>query len=279
MLHSVLRPYSGCQFAVDANLECLGPPLQQAVLGKYMLDLARAKPEGERTHRAMRRRMAVAAHDRHSGLRQSQLGTDHVDDSLLFRAQVEQPDVEVAAVLPHHVDLEFRLRIGNRLRAVGGGHVMVLRAERAVGAADLAPRCGQPLERLRRSDLMNQMEVYIEERRLAGRFAHDMTVPNLFEECLRRHNCWNYASGEITTGIRISRDSPCGSKHDFQAARSLQIPLPVQQGEGSEMSLAENKEQTLRRKRAADSSPRQCYHSSCENRSRYRKRIARACFR
>jgi len=74
-------------------------------------------------------------------------------------------------------------------------------SESAAGCANFASRHPHRLERLRRSDLVNQMEVYIKERRFTWCFTHDMTVPNLFEECLRRHSCWDYASGEL---LRVS---------------------------------------------------------------------------
>ena len=60
----------------------------------------------------MRRRVAVAAGDRHPRLRESELRADHVDDALMTARQVEQPDAVLAAVtlerrqhvLGHHVE-------------------------------------------------------------------------------------------------------------------------------------------------------------------------------
>ena len=47
----------------------LRPVLQQALRREHVLDLARADAEGQRAEGAVRRRVAVAAHDRHARLR------------------------------------------------------------------------------------------------------------------------------------------------------------------------------------------------------------------
>jgi hypothetical protein len=75
-------------------------------------DLGGADAERHRSERAVRRRMTVAAGNRHPGLRQAELRTDHVDDALALVAEVVERDAEVAAValerrdhvLGHHVE-------------------------------------------------------------------------------------------------------------------------------------------------------------------------------
>ena len=57
----------------------------------------------------------------------------------------------------------------------------VLRAEGAIQASDFAPGLGQTLERLRRGNLVNQMEVYINKRGLTWALAYDVTVPDFLK--------------------------------------------------------------------------------------------------
>jgi hypothetical protein len=47
--------------------------------------------------------------------------------------------------------------------------------------ADGSTRHPQSIERLRRGNFMDQMSIDVEQRRLAGRSAHDMSIPNFFE--------------------------------------------------------------------------------------------------
>jgi hypothetical protein len=55
----------------------------QALRREEVPDLAGPYPEGQRADRPVGRRVAVAAGDRHPGLRQTELGADHVDDALV----------------------------------------------------------------------------------------------------------------------------------------------------------------------------------------------------
>ena len=48
-----------------------------------MLDFGSTDAEGDRPECAVGRGVGVAAHHRHTGLRQSQLGADYVDDTLV----------------------------------------------------------------------------------------------------------------------------------------------------------------------------------------------------
>ncbi len=72
--------------------------LHEALGREHVFDLARPDPERERTERAVRRGMRVAAHDRHPRLRDSQFGADHVDDSLVLGAERVDRDLELRAV-------------------------------------------------------------------------------------------------------------------------------------------------------------------------------------
>ena len=77
----------GAQRALEAHLERLRLALQQALRREHVLDLARADAERERAERAVRRGVAVAAHDGHARLREPELGADHVDDARAARSR------------------------------------------------------------------------------------------------------------------------------------------------------------------------------------------------
>src|SRR5207253_6613281 len=82
--------------------------LRQRLRREHVLDLRRADAEGEGAERAVRRRMAVAANDRHPRLRQPELRPDHVDDSLPTAPGCEQPDAELVAVALERFELRAR---------------------------------------------------------------------------------------------------------------------------------------------------------------------------
>ena len=94
-----------------------GARLGQRLRREHVLDLARADADGQRAERAVRGRVAVAAHDRHPRLREPLLGTDHVHDALARLAHRVQPDAELLAVVREHLHL-LRARSG---RAPAGG--------------------------------------------------------------------------------------------------------------------------------------------------------------
>jgi len=64
------------------ELQGLGFRLQQRLRGHDVLHFTRADAERKGAERAVGRCVAVAADDRHAGLRVALLGTDHMDDSL-----------------------------------------------------------------------------------------------------------------------------------------------------------------------------------------------------
>ena len=70
------------EVALDGDCHRPGPHLGQRLGGQHVLHLARADAEGERAEGAVGRGVRVAADDRHAGLGDAQLGTDHVHDAL-----------------------------------------------------------------------------------------------------------------------------------------------------------------------------------------------------
>src|ERR1700722_323116 len=93
---------------------------------------------------------------------------------------------------------------------------MVRGGERPVGPADLASAQRQALQRLRRGHSVNQMKVYINQRRLANFLADHMSIPNLVEQGLRRH------ARLLQTNFSLSElaDRP----PDVKAPRRLPLP-------------------------------------------------------
>ena len=110
---------------------------------------------------------------------------DHVDDALARVAHRVEADAELGAVLRQDVHLLRRDRIGDRLVDVGGGDVVVHRGHGEVGAAHGAPGEAEAVERLRRRDLVDEVEVDVEEVGLAVGAVDDVALPDLLREYSR----------------------------------------------------------------------------------------------
>ena len=156
---------------------------RKALRREHVLDLGRPDAEGERAEGAVRRRVAVAAHDRQSRLREAELRPDDVDDAFAPAARRVQGNAELLAVRAQRLELSARERIGDRTRE--RRDVVVHRRDREVGAAHGAAGETQPVERLRRRDLVDQVEVDVEERRLARRLVDHVALPDPVEQRLR----------------------------------------------------------------------------------------------
>ncbi len=147
-----------------------------------MLDLGGADAVGQRTERAVGRGVAVAAHERDAGQRETLLGPDDVDDALPLIELVEIFEPEELRVLGEIRDLRGALRVRIGLVAVGGRHVVVDDAERLLGRAHLAAGEAQPLERLRARHLVHQVAVDVEEAGAVGLLVDQVVVPDLVVE-------------------------------------------------------------------------------------------------
>ena len=148
---------------------------------EHVLDLGRADAERERAERAVRRRVAVAADDRDPGLREAELGADDVHDPLAPAAGRVEPDAELLAVAPQRLEL----RRGELVRRpVVRRDVVVHRRERQFGPPHLPPRQAQALERLRRGHLVDEVQVDVEQRRLALGLVDEVRFPDAVEERL-----------------------------------------------------------------------------------------------
>jgi hypothetical protein len=180
--HEVLGRRAGAQLALEADLERLRLALEQTLRREHVLDLARADAERERAERAVRRRVAVAAHDRHARLGVAELGTDHVDDAGVLGVGVVQRDSVLAAVLGQRAQLRACgvVEDGEALRQ--GGDRVIHRRDRPVGAADPQAARAEARERLRRGHLVNEVEIDVQHGRPSRLLGDDVRVPDLLEQ-------------------------------------------------------------------------------------------------
>ena len=167
---------------VDGDRHGLGPLLGERLGGEDVLDLAGADAEGQRAEGAVGRRVRVAADDRHARLGHPELGADDVDDALVLVPAREQGDAELAAVLLERLELAARHRVAHRRRDRLGGHVVVGRGQRPVRSAHGAAVHPQALEGLRARHLVHEVQVDVEQGRLALGRRDDVLVPDLLEE-------------------------------------------------------------------------------------------------
>jgi hypothetical protein len=168
--------------SVDPDLVRLRVALEEGLGGEDHLDLARPDPEREGAERAVRARVGVAAHDRHAGLGQAQLGPDDMDDALSRVADPVQRDPEFGAVGLELVDLGRRHLIEERQAAVGRRDRMVSGSDGLARSADADPSGTQPGERLRAGDFVDQMEVDGEDGGSARILGHDVVGPDLVDD-------------------------------------------------------------------------------------------------
>ena len=158
----------------------LRPQPREALRRQHVLDLRRPDPERERSERAVRRRVAVAAHDRRARLREAELRADDVHDPLAPAARRVERDAELGAVRPQRLELRARERVAHR--TVVCRDVVIHRREGQVRSPDGAPCKPEPLEGLRRGHLVDQVQVDVEEGGLAVGLVHDVRVPDPVEE-------------------------------------------------------------------------------------------------
>jgi hypothetical protein len=181
---------AGRQLAVHGHRHLLRAVLRQGLGGQHVLDLAGADAEGQRAERAMGRGVAVAADDGRARLGEAELRADDVHDALVAVAHRGEPDAELGGVLAQRLDLGAADRVGDRREDVQRRDVVVLGGHRQVGTADLAAGRAQAVEGLRAGDLVDEVQVDVEQVRLAGGAADDVGVVDLLGQGLRHDLSW-----------------------------------------------------------------------------------------
>ncbi len=176
----VLRRQPRMERADELDEHCARPGLRQGLGREDVLHLRRADRKRKRAQRAMRGRVRVAAHDRQPGLREAHLGPDHVDDPLAPRSGCVELDPELRAVLSQRLQLEPCELVGHR--SVRRRHAVVHRRDGQLWSSHIAPGQSQSLERLRRRDLVHEMQVDVEQSGLARLLPHDVGIPDLLEQ-------------------------------------------------------------------------------------------------
>ena len=180
--------------AVDVDRQRLRLALQQALRREHVADLRRADAEGEGAERAVRARVRVAADDRRARLRRAELGPHDVHDAAVAAREAAQLDAEILAVALHLPHLLRGRRLADDLeilqRLDGHGRRRVIeRREAAIGAAHGQALRAQQVERLRRRDLVQQVQVDVEDGRRVVRLGHDdVRGPNLLEQRLHERS-------------------------------------------------------------------------------------------
>src|SRR5579862_9279052 len=107
----IFRREAEWQIALDRDQHVLGAALDERLRREDMLDLGGTDAKGKRTEGAMRRRMAVAANDRHAGLGHALLGADDMDDALADIVHAKIGDAVFLDVALERLDLEARFRL------------------------------------------------------------------------------------------------------------------------------------------------------------------------
>src|SRR6185437_10477413 len=106
--------------------------------------------------------------DGHAGLGDAEFRPDHVDDALFAAVDVVEFNAEVGTVFAQRVDLRSGDLVDDVETAFQrGGHVVIDGGDAAVRTAYLAAGETEPLKRLRRSDLVEQLQIDVEQCRLA----------------------------------------------------------------------------------------------------------------
>src|ERR1700691_3528991 len=131
--------------------------------------------------------MRIAAHDGHAWLGDTEFGTDHVDDALVLVTSWKEGDAELRTVLVESLELAPRDRVFDRGREGGRGDIVVGRRQREVGAANAATVQAQAVKGLGTGHLVDEVEVDIEECRLALRSDDDVVLPYFFVKSFSSH--------------------------------------------------------------------------------------------
>ena len=179
----VLRGHPCGQLAFHVDRHRLERLQGQRLRRQHMLDLARADAECQCTERPMRRGVGVSADDRHSGLREAKLGADDVYDTLLDAAERVQRHAELGAVRAQRLELGPRDGIGDRLVDVRGRNVVILCRQREIGTAHGTTGVAQAVEGLRARHLMDEVQIDVQQVRLAVGTSNDVRIPDLLRQC------------------------------------------------------------------------------------------------
>ena len=164
-----------------------------------MLNLAGANSKSQRAKRSVRRSVTVAAHNRLPWLRNPQFRPDDVHNALVLAIHVEQMHARLRAIAFQRFELPARVRIQHRQQPILRRNRVIHHRKSQLRAPHFAPRGLQPSKRLRRSALMNQMSVNINQGRLPRLFPHHVGIPDFFVKRACSHS-FGFLPGELRPG-------------------------------------------------------------------------------
>ena len=193
-----------------------------------MLHFAGADTECERRECAVRRRVRIAAHHRHSGQRCALLWADHMHDTAPHITHFEIGQAVFFSVGVERLNLHTRYGIKNRREARCGWRVVIRHRDHAGLAPRLATGQLQPLKRLRAGHFMHQMAVDVEQRRAVVLGANDVCVEELVVERAASHDVLTYGKGTNILILCACRD--CRSRRRLTLRRTCAVARRTQHG-------------------------------------------------
>jgi len=137
---------------------------------------------GQRSERAMGRRVAVAADDRHARLGAALFGADDMDDAVAGVAHAKGLYSRIGRIAVEGGELGSRFLVlytGKAERLPGRGNIMVENGERAFGAADRMAGTAQSREGLWARNFVEQVKIDVEKGIAAVAELRGMGVPDL----------------------------------------------------------------------------------------------------
>ena len=157
----------------------------QALRGQDVPHLRRADAERDCAKRPVCRRVAVAARDRHAGLRNPELGSDDVHDTLRPAVEVEQRHARLAAVALESREHVFGHDVHERPPLIARRHDVIDRRDGATGIPNLPPSRPQHVKRLRARDFVDEMQPDKQLRLSIRQRPDGMGVPDFLQQGLR----------------------------------------------------------------------------------------------
>ena len=179
----VLGGHAFRKLPFDIDAKSLEPLVDEGLRGKDVLDLGSPDAEAERAEGRMGRRVAVAADDDCSRLRQTLLGDGDVLDALSRIEKVEKLDAEVPAVVGEICDLRRRVAwcVIPRAPRIRGVHV-IDDGEGMLGTPDAAARLTQSRESLRARIFVQDMPIDVNQHIALVDRTNRMTIDDLVVE-------------------------------------------------------------------------------------------------
>ena len=177
----VLSVYAGLKAAGEIDAANLELSHRERLCGERVCNLTRADAEGQRAKRPVRGGVRIAACNRHSRLREPAFGADHMHDALLTFFRREKVDTVIGGVLLDMLEHLFSQWILQRPlpAGAGSGDNVIDCGKCALGKGHRKPLLADHRKRLRRGDLMDEMQPNEELILPRRQLPHTMPIENL----------------------------------------------------------------------------------------------------